>query len=212
MTISATPTLDHYKGKTMKSRLMLSGMAAIAISYGSPTSAQEALTGDSRDACEAILCLAAPTQPAECAAAITRYFSFAFMERPAFLNKCPAAQQTAQMATLTSNVSQIVQYGSACDTATLASQLNQEYSACQATYNQCQTSYRFCIDTSISSNYDPMSGFNGASSGTVACSQCYACNPDPNRAHQLCGAWVSASGGTVRLPTLTQQYSGYVWQ
>lgn len=59
-------------------------------------SAQEVLTGDTKLACEAIMCLASPTRPAECAAAITKYFSISLRRfsntlraRKNFLSLCP---------------------------------------------------------------------------------------------------------------------------
>jgi hypothetical protein len=58
--------------------------------------AQAELTGDTRSACEAILCLASPTRPTECAAAIARYFSISLKRfsqtvraRRSFLQLCP---------------------------------------------------------------------------------------------------------------------------
>ncbi|EAJ5683701.1 conjugal transfer protein TrbM [Campylobacter lari] len=56
----------------------------------------EVLTGDTRSACEAILCLSSGTRPAECASSLARYFSIHFKKpwktinaRKAFLNLCP---------------------------------------------------------------------------------------------------------------------------
>ncbi|EAL8903730.1 hypothetical protein OQE27_001380 [Campylobacter upsaliensis] len=56
----------------------------------------EMLTGDTRLACEAMLCLASPTQPAECSASLARYFSIdakkwsqVIAKRRSFLNLCP---------------------------------------------------------------------------------------------------------------------------
>jgi hypothetical protein len=70
-------------------------------------SAQEMLTGDTRLACEAILCLSTGTQPGECTPSLRRYFSISHRKlsdtirgRINFLNLCPAANQTPQMAAL----------------------------------------------------------------------------------------------------------------
>lgn len=59
-------------------------------------SAQDVLTGDTRLACEAVLCLAAPTRPGECAASIAKYFSISLRRfsqtlraRRNFLSLCP---------------------------------------------------------------------------------------------------------------------------
>ncbi|TLD80733.1 hypothetical protein LS70_008615 [Helicobacter sp. MIT 11-5569] len=56
----------------------------------------ELLSGDTRLACEAMLCLASPVQPAECSAALTRYFSInakkwsqVVAKRKSFLDLCP---------------------------------------------------------------------------------------------------------------------------
>ncbi|AWI35142.1 TrbM/KikA/MpfK family conjugal transfer protein [Helicobacter apodemus] len=56
----------------------------------------ELLSGDTRSACEAILCLASPVKPPECASAIAKYFSIKFKKpwqtlqaRKNFLNLCP---------------------------------------------------------------------------------------------------------------------------
>ena len=70
-------------------------------------SAQEVLTGDTRLACEAILCLSTGTQPGECTPSLRRYFSISHRKlsdtirgRINFLNLCPAAHQTPAMAAL----------------------------------------------------------------------------------------------------------------
>jgi hypothetical protein len=62
-------------------------------------SAQKVLTGDTKLACEALLCLAAPTRPAECAASITKYFSISLSRfsktlraRKNFLSLCPRVE------------------------------------------------------------------------------------------------------------------------
>lgn len=73
--------------------------------------AQNELTGDTRLACEALLCLASGTRPAECAPSLSRYFSIRFKKfgdtlkgRLNFLNLCPASNQTPQMSSLVSAV------------------------------------------------------------------------------------------------------------
>ncbi|EAJ5118896.1 hypothetical protein I0O17_001224 [Campylobacter upsaliensis] len=64
----------------------------------------EMLTGDTRLACEAMLCLASPTQPAECSVSLARYFSIHFKKpwktinaRKAFLNLCPIGDADSEM-------------------------------------------------------------------------------------------------------------------
>ncbi|HEG6005757.1 hypothetical protein C3H71_08110 [Campylobacter jejuni] len=56
----------------------------------------DVLTGDTKLACEAMLCLASPVKPSECSAALTRYFSIdakrwsqVVTKRRNFLNLCP---------------------------------------------------------------------------------------------------------------------------
>lgn len=60
-------------------------------------SAQSIFEGDTRLACEALLCLAAPARPGECIKSLTRYFSIRFTNplktitaRLNFLQLCPA--------------------------------------------------------------------------------------------------------------------------
>ena len=72
--------------------------SVVAATAWSPlaASAQEVLTGDTKLACEAIMCLASPTRPAECTASITKYFSISLRRfsstlraRKNFLSLCP---------------------------------------------------------------------------------------------------------------------------
>jgi hypothetical protein len=74
--------------------------------------AQSVLTGDTRLACEAILCLSSGTRPSECAPSLSRYFSISSRKlkdtlkgRLNFLNLCPASSQTPQMSSLVSAIS-----------------------------------------------------------------------------------------------------------
>lgn len=64
-----------------------------------PALAQNVLTGDTRLACEAILCLLANTRPHECTASLQRYFSIRYrywsntlQARRDFLNQCPRGE------------------------------------------------------------------------------------------------------------------------
>ena len=92
-----------------RKNLFASATLAVA-TFGAlaPTaSAQEILTGDTRLACEAILCLATGTQPSECTPSLSRYFSISHRKlsdtiraRINFLNLCPAANQTTEMTAL----------------------------------------------------------------------------------------------------------------
>lgn len=78
-------------------KIFLASMLAASLS----ANAQE-LTGDTRLACEAILCLMSPTRPGECAASIARYFSISFRRfnatlnaRRSFLALCPRVDESA---------------------------------------------------------------------------------------------------------------------
>ncbi|EFO9318182.1 hypothetical protein HL736_001189 [Campylobacter lari] len=64
----------------------------------------DVLTGDTRLACEAMLCLASPIKPAECSTAIARYFAIKFKKpwktinaRKSFLNLCPVDNSDTEM-------------------------------------------------------------------------------------------------------------------
>ncbi len=72
---------------------------AAFLSMGWTAHAQGELTGDTRLACEAQLCLATAAPPAECAPALRRYFGIAHRRsaetarrRHRFLRLCPVAQ------------------------------------------------------------------------------------------------------------------------
>lgn len=76
--------------------------AIFSVSVPISASAQDVLTGDTKLACEAILCLAAPTRPGECASAIAKYFSISLRRfsqtlraRRNFLNLCPQVDPSA---------------------------------------------------------------------------------------------------------------------
>ena len=60
----------------MKKKLF--ALAALVAALGSTAgtaSAQDVLTGDTRLACEAILCLSSGTRPSECTPSLSRYFN-----------------------------------------------------------------------------------------------------------------------------------------
>lgn len=70
--------------------------ATLALATIGTANAQAVLTGDTRLACEAILCLAAPSKPSECNASLKKYFSITTKKkknlaqaRQNFLNLCP---------------------------------------------------------------------------------------------------------------------------
>ena len=81
---------------------------ALAATFGAaaPGQAQQVLTGDTRLACEAMLCLLSGQRPDECTPSLQRYFSIRFRRfndtqraRSNFLNLCPAsnAQNVGQI-------------------------------------------------------------------------------------------------------------------
>lgn len=93
----------------MKRVLMV---AAAAACFCSAASAQ-LFTGDTKLACEAILCLSSGIRPAECTPSLRKYFSIhrrklsdTFRARLSFLNLCPVAQQTPEMRSLVAAMSQ----------------------------------------------------------------------------------------------------------
>lgn len=92
-----------------RKNLIASAAVAVAAFSATPETAsgQDILTGDTRLACEAILCLATGTQPNECTPSLRRYFSISHRKlsdtirgRFNFLNQCPVANQSPQMSAL----------------------------------------------------------------------------------------------------------------
>ena len=77
----------------------IASMALVAtLGAAAPSQAQQVLTGDTRFACEAMLCLASGQRPDECTPSLQRYFSIKFRKfndtqraRSSFLNLCPAS-------------------------------------------------------------------------------------------------------------------------
>lgn len=74
------------------------GLLAAAMLGAAPAAfADDVLTGDTRLACEAVLCLSSGDRPSECAPSIKRYFSIRHKKlgdtlkaRRNFLKMCPA--------------------------------------------------------------------------------------------------------------------------
>ena len=65
------------------------------------------LTGDTKLACEAILCLSSGTRPGECGPSLSRYFGISHKKwkdtvkaRRNFLNQCPTVGEDSSMPTL----------------------------------------------------------------------------------------------------------------
>jgi hypothetical protein len=81
--------------------------AVAALSPLPSASAADILTGDTRLACEAVLCLASGSRPDECSPSLQRYFSISHRRltetikaRGNFLKLCPASNQTPEMEAL----------------------------------------------------------------------------------------------------------------
>lgn len=89
--------MKHFIFGVKKTTLVLTTTMLI----GSNIYANEILSGDTRLACEAILCLSSGTRPGECSSSLARYFSIKFKKpwktinaRKAFLNLCPVQNNT----------------------------------------------------------------------------------------------------------------------
>jgi len=99
---------------------------ATLVLAGSGAFAQE-LTGDQKDACGALMCLASGTRPNECTPYIEKYFAITartmvttINKRSNFLKLCPASSQTPQMSSL---VTAIANGAGRCDAASLNTEL-----------------------------------------------------------------------------------------
>lgn len=120
-----------------------------------PVSGQQVLTGDTRLACEAILCLSSGLRPGECTPSLQRYFGISLKKlsdtlraRANFLRLCPVSDQTPQM---TSLVNAIANGSGRCDAEALNAALrswngdtvfisNQVPDYCPALLNHAYTS------------------------------------------------------------------------
>ncbi|MBT0963018.1 TrbM/KikA/MpfK family conjugal transfer protein [Denitromonas iodatirespirans] len=98
-------------------------VAIIGISGAPAIQAQQVLTGDTRLACEAILCLSSGSRPSECSPSIRRYFNIhkrkwkdTLKARTNFLKLCPASNTDSNMNSL---VGAIASGAGRCDAAYL---------------------------------------------------------------------------------------------
>lgn len=89
--------------------------------------AADELTGDTKLACEALLCLSSGTRPGECGPALSRYFGISHKKwkdtvkaRRNFLNQCPTVGEDASMPSL---VEAILQGAGRCTAELLNRQL-----------------------------------------------------------------------------------------
>ena len=89
--------------------LFLLPARALAVDHELPQidTGQYELSGDTKLACEAILCLSSGTRPRECGPALSRYFGISKKKwkdtvraRRNFLNQCPTVGEDASMPTL----------------------------------------------------------------------------------------------------------------
>lgn len=76
--------------------------AVLTVAATSPVLAEQLFTGDTRLACEAILCLSSSQRPGECSPSLSRYFGISHRKwsdtldaRRAFLNMCPTAHDVS---------------------------------------------------------------------------------------------------------------------
>ncbi|CEF35058.1 conjugal transfer protein TrbM [Xanthomonas citri pv. citri] len=97
-------------------------LAVAACAAAGAASAQE-FTGDTKLACEAILCLSTGQRPDECAPSIRKYFSISarkvsdtIKKRKSFLQLCPDSESDDKMKSL---VDSIANGAGRCDAATL---------------------------------------------------------------------------------------------
>lgn len=97
----------------------------------------DVLTGDTKLACEAILCLSTGSRPSECTPSIVRYFSINLRRfsatldaRRAFLNLCPSSSEP-DMPEL---VNAIVEGAGRCENDYLVPRLN-TYERCRGIYD-----------------------------------------------------------------------------
>lgn len=107
------------------------------------------LTGDTKLACEAILCLSTGTRPAECAPSIARYFSISakkwvdtIAKRKSFLNLCPVVSSDAKFLQLKNEI--ITNMESDCTAEYLNSRLQYQAQEVQEAYTCGDDNRRTC--------------------------------------------------------------------
>lgn len=99
---------------TIMLTLPAAAFAAPAFNGGNQSAAApDLLTGDTRLACEAILCLSSGERPSECDPALKRFFSISHKRwrdtlkaRKDFLNLCPASNENEGMRRLTNAIAE----------------------------------------------------------------------------------------------------------
>jgi hypothetical protein len=112
-------------------RLTLALLFAAALFAPFPAHADDGMSDDAKQACEALLCLSTSKRPGECSPSIQRYFSIRCKNlsdtldaRRAFLNLCPSASQDDNMRRL---VDDLTNGAGFCDAASLNARLRHTY-------------------------------------------------------------------------------------
>lgn len=110
---------------------------AIASFVFSSLNAEDLLTGDTKLACEAILCLSSSEKPSECEPSLHRYFSIHYKKwsktlnaRKSFLKLCPVGEdgeKDKEFRNLRDNI--LVQIQDPCDINSLNSRLEKTFKA-----------------------------------------------------------------------------------
>ncbi len=110
-----------------KPKFLIIGIFTLGAATGT-ANAQDVLTGDTRLACQAIMCLSTGSPPNECTPPLKRYFdirkrrfSSTLKARRDFLSLCPSASSTPEM---TSLVKAISNGAGRCDAPALNSALH----------------------------------------------------------------------------------------
>jgi hypothetical protein len=108
----------------IKNVIIRASVAAATLILPHAASAQELLTGETRLACEAIICLSSGSKPDECSPSLQRYFGIAgglgatrSGGRLDFLKLCPAASDTTH--NMSSMVRALANGAGRCDAAYL---------------------------------------------------------------------------------------------
>lgn len=139
-------------------------LVALSFFLAGAVSAQDLLTGNTRLACEAALCLASGTRPSECDKSLRKYFSIHFTrpdktlrERKKFLSLCPRGNDEEKLSAAAADATNASQQ---CDAVTLNRTLTYlDPSGVYAVDNELP---EFCLGNPSAARYvgDPLkSGF-----------------------------------------------------
>ncbi len=108
------------------SRILLTCLVSSSAVFGA-----DELTGDTKLACEAILCLSSSERPGECAPSLSKYFSITakktsdtIRKRKNFLKLCPSDEATKTDQKYASLIETLSEVGGGCDTDTLNKNLD----------------------------------------------------------------------------------------